>query len=315
MAHAESRAALSQPRRTMMAGGALLLTTVFWGAMVPLTALLLEHFDPWFLAGARYVVALPFLWLFVALARDRVSWRGLRVRQVAGLGAAMALFSVLYTLGIAMSHPVTASVILMCGPIVASIMARFLFHAPLDRTLMLALPVTVIGGIIVAFGAPSRSQSGFGFGGGEFLLVFAQVCWTWYSMRAQQWLAHLGQIRLSALSSTAAGVWMIGLYLLLWAVGIAGGPPSTMPLDMLAILVWISLTGVAFAIVLWNFGASTIGVPQAALYLNLQPVVATLTAAALGSPPSLLQIVGGFVVMAGVLYVQLSRLRSAANAA
>ena len=80
MVQAESRAAPSQPRRTMMAGGALLLTTVFWGAMVPLTALLLEHFDPWFLAGARYIVALPFLWLFVALARDRVSWRGLRPR-------------------------------------------------------------------------------------------------------------------------------------------------------------------------------------------------------------------------------------------
>ena len=55
--------------------------------------------------------------------------------------------------------------------------------------------------------------------------------------------------------------------------------------------------------------------PQAALYLNLQPVIATLTAAALGSPPSLLQIVGGFIVMAGVLYVQLSKLRIAANAA
>jgi drug/metabolite transporter (DMT)-like permease len=313
MAQAAGHAVSPPPRRAALAGGALLLTTVFWGAMVPLTALLLQHFDPWLLAGARYVVALPFLWLFVVLARDRVSWRGLSFPRVAALGAAMALFSVFYTLGIAFSHPVTASVILMCGPIVASIMAWFLFRTPLDRTLLLALPVTVSGGIIVAVGAPSRAGGGMGFGGGEILLVFAQVCWTWYSMRAQQWLARLGQIRLSALSSSAAGVWMIGLYLLLWALGIAAAPPVSVPLDMAAILIWISFTGVACAIVLWNFGASVIGVPQAALYLNLQPVVAALTAAALGSPPSLLQIVGGFIVMAGVLYVQVSRLRGAGD--
>lgn len=312
MAQASETNASASRRRTAFAGGALLLTTVFWGVMVPLTALLLEHFDPWLLAGARYVVALPFLWIFVALARERIPWRELPAGRVAALGAAMALFSVFYTIGIAHSHPVTASVILMCGPIVASIMARFLFRTPLDRTLLLALPVTVAGGIIVAVGAPGRWGGGMGLGGGEFLLVFAQVCWTWYSMRAQQWLAHLGQIRLSTLSSSAAGVWMIGLYLLLWALGVAGGPPASLPFDMAAVLVWISLTGVALSIVLWNFGAATIGVPQAALFLNLQPVVAALTAAALGSPPSWLQILGGFIVMAGVLYVQVTKLRSGA---
>lgn len=298
-------------QRTLLAGGALLLTTLFWGAMVPLTALLLRYFDPFFLAGARYVVALPFLWLFVLLRRETFSWRGLPMSRVFTLGGAMTAFSVFYTVGIAHSHPVTAAVVLMCGPIVASIMARFLYGTPLDRTLMLALPVTVAGGIVVAVGAPGRLDGGMGFGGGEILLVGAQVCWTWYSMRAQQWLAHLGQIRLSALTSSAGGVLMIGLYLVLWGAGLAGAPPTEVSLEMLGVLVWIAFTGVALAIVLWNFGASTIGVPQAALWLNLQPFVAALMAAALGSPPSLLQVIGGFIVLGGVLYVQISRLRNA----
>lgn len=301
-------------RRTGLAGAALLTTTLFWGAMVPLTKLLLDHFDPFLLAALRYVVALPFLWLFVLLIRDRVEWRLLRAGRAMALGAAMAGFSVFYTLGIWFSHPVTASVLLMCGPIVASIMARFLFRAPLDRTLLLALPVTVAGGIVVAVGAPGRAEAGLGFGGGELLLVLAQVCWTWYSMKAQQWLAFLGQIRLSAVTSTAGSLWMVGLYLLLWAAGAAAPPPASVPLEMVGVLAFISLTGVALAIVLWNFAASTIGVPLAALYLNLQPFVAALTAAALGQPPSLMQIVGGFVVLAGVLYVQVSKLRAAGAA-
>ena len=41
-------------RRTGLAGAALLTTTLFWGAMVPLTKLLLEHFDPFLLAALRY---------------------------------------------------------------------------------------------------------------------------------------------------------------------------------------------------------------------------------------------------------------------
>ena len=98
-------------------------------------------------------------------------------------------------------------------------------------------------------------------------------------------------------------------------MGAADAPPASVPAEMVGVLVFISLTGVALAIVLWNFAASTIGVPLAALYLNLQPFVAALTAAALGQPPSIMQIVGGFIVLAGVLYVQLSKLRAAGNVA
>ncbi len=309
--------------RTLLANGALLLTTTFWGMMVPLTALLLAWFDPFFLGGLRYALALPFLWLFVAFSRERVSWRGLTFGRMMGLGASMAGFSMFYNLGVAHAHPVTAAVVLMCGPFVAAIMARFLFNVPLERTLLLALPVTVAGGIVVALGARASRLGGedagvdlaMGFGGGEPLLILAQVCWTWYSLRAQHWLSHLGQLRLSALSSTVGAAWMLGIYLLLWAVGIAGAPVFVVPPEALAALAWISITGVALAIVLWNFGTSTIGVPQAALYLNLQPVIASLTAAVMGAPPSLLQVAGGIVVMAAVFYVQQARLRALGHAA
>lgn len=313
----------AQRKRTLLANGALLLTTTFWGMMVPLTALLLAWFDPFLLGGLRYALALPFLWLFVALSRERVSWRGLTWGRLTGLGLSMAGFSMFYNLGVAHSHPVTASVVLMCGPFVAAIMARFLFNAPLERSLLLALPVTVAGGIVVALGARASRLGGegagvelsMGFGGGEPLLILAQVCWTWYSLRAQHWLSHLGQLRLSALSSTVGAAWMMAFYFLLWGLGIAGAPAIDVPLEGLAALAWISFTGVALAIVMWNFGTSIIGVPQAALYLNLQPVTASLTAAAMGAPPSLMQVAGGVVVMAAVFYVQTIRLKALGHAA
>lgn len=303
-------AAAEHRRRALLASLALMLTMVMWGLAVPLTKLLLDVFDPYLLAAARYIVALPILWLVVLWSGGRGDWRIVRPGRLAALGIAMTGFSILYTVGIAFSHPVTAAVLLMCGPIVASIMARFMFRTRLDRTLMVALPVTVAGGIVVALGAPGREHQGLGVGGGELLLVAAQVCWTWYSLKAQQWLSGLGQIRLSAVTTTAAAAWLILIYAALAALGLAALPPLDPPWIMVGTLVWVSLSGIALAILLWNFSASVIGVPLAALYMNLQPFVAALAAAALGSPPSLIQIVGGVVVLSGVLYVQVSKLRS-----
>jgi drug/metabolite transporter (DMT)-like permease len=300
--------ALAQRRKSLLAGGSLMLIVLFWGSMVPLTAVLLQTFDAYFLAALRYVIGLPFLWLLVLLRREPGDWRLARPGRVMALAAAMAGFSVLYTVGIQFSHPVTASVILTCGPIVASIMAKLLYRTPLDRALLFALPVTVGGAIAVALGAPGRSVSHAAFGGGEILLVIAQVCWNWYSMKAQQWLADLGLFRLSATTISVAFLWLIALYLVLWGTGLAAPPPADPSLESIAILLWIAFTGVALSIVLWNTAASLIGVPLASIYMNLQPFVAAITAAALGSPPTVIQLLGGLVVLTGILYVQLSKM-------
>jgi drug/metabolite transporter (DMT)-like permease len=219
----------------------------------------------------------------------------------------MAGFSVLYTVGIQFSHPVTAAVILTCGPIVASLMAKMLYRTPLDRALLLALPVTIGGAIMVAVGAPGRGLEHAGFGGGEILLVIAQVCWNWYSMKGQQWLAGMGQLRLSATTTSVATLWLFALYLALWGLGWAGAPPEQPSSQSLWLLAWISFSGVAMSIVLWNTAISVIGVPLAAIFMNLQPFIAALTAALLGSPPSWMQIAGGLIVLAGILFVQLSK--------
>lgn len=302
--------ALEQRRKSLLAGGCLFLTVLFWGSMVPFTAVLLETFDPFFMAVARYVIGLPLLWLLVLFWREPGDWRVARPGKVMALGAAMAAFSVLYTVGIQFSHPVTASVILTCGPIVAAIMAKVLYRTPLDRTLLLALPVTIGGAIMVAVGAPGRGLDQAGFGGGELLLVVAQVCWNWYSMKAQQWLSGMGQFRLSAITTSVACLWLIALYAILWSAGWAAAPPADPSAESLLLLAWISFSGVAMAIVLWNTAVSLIGVPLSAIYMNLQPVIAAITAAVLGNPPTILQVIGGFIVLAGILYVQLSRMRA-----
>jgi drug/metabolite transporter (DMT)-like permease len=165
--------------------------------------------------------------------------------------------------------------------------------------------------MLVVYGTPGARERGLGLEGGEPLLLIAQICWQWYSIRAQQWFGDRGQIGLSTITSAAAALWMLVGYLTLLGAGVAGGPPPTLAWHHIAYLVWICVFGVAVAILLWNVGVSRLGLPVASLHMNATPVFAVLTAAAIGLPPTAWQIVGGVIVLAGIVYMQLLQFRRA----
>jgi drug/metabolite transporter (DMT)-like permease len=141
--------------------------------------------------------------------------------------------------------------------------------------------------------------------------VIAQLCWSWYSIRAQQWLSDRGQIALSALTSTVAAV-LLGAVCATIALG--GGidwptrAPATVEWGMIA---WIGVLGVAVAVILWNVGVSLVGVPVASLFSNSAPVFAIGVAALMGSEPSWLQLGGGALVLGGIAQLQLRQIRLA----
>ena len=290
----------------------LLLAALIWGSMIPILAALAQHYDKWLLAWLRYVLGMPFLWLAVWFAtRPAKAPRPLDPWRIAKLGGAMAIFSVLYTFGVAHSHPATAAIVLMCGPILATVFSRFMLGTATPPGFFFTLALVVGGGVVVVLGSPTRPTGGLGLEGGEPLLVASQVCWNWYSIRAQQWLADRGQIALSALTSTAAAVHLAVVCVVVAGVSGLAMPeraPTALEWGMLA---WIGVLGVAAAILLWNTGVSLVGVPVASLYSNTAPIFAIGLGALMGREPSWLQIAGGAVVLAGIAGLQIRQLRRA----
>lgn len=297
-------------RALRRATSVLLLSALIWGAMIPVLAHLAQHYDKWLLALLRYLLGMPVLWLaMLGPKRPAAMPKPLHPGQLLQLGAAMAGFSVFYTFGVAHAHPATAAIVLMCGPIWATILAWLMLGTGTPPGFTLTLVLVVAGGVLVVLGAPGRTFGGSGLRGGEILLVIAQLCWSWYSIRAQQWLADRGQIALSALTSTVASVLLGLVCLAVWAtIGIDWPTevPSAVDLGMMA---WVGLLGVAVAIVLWNVGVSMVGVAVASLFSNSAPVFAIGVAALMGVEPTWLQLVGGGVVMAGIAQLQLRQMR------
>ena len=293
----------------------LLLAALIWGSMIPVLAALAEHYDKWLLSWLRYVLGLPVLWLAVLLASPPVAApRALQIGRLFRLGAAMTAFSVLYTFGVANAHPATAAIVLMCGPIWATILARVLLRATPPPGFYVTLVLVVAGGILVVLGTPGRAEGGLGVEGGEVLLVIAQLCWSWYSIRAQQWLADRGQMALSALSSSVASILLGLVCLVVWTIWGLDLPTRMPTLLEGGMIVWIGVLGVAVAVLLWNTGVSLVGVPVASLFSNSAPVFAIGLAALMGFAPSWLQLAGGAVVLGGIAQLQVRQMLVARSA-
>ncbi|QEX15975.1 putative transporter YrdR [Hypericibacter terrae] len=304
----------STPRERLLAGLGLLVTSLCWGSMVPTTANLLATVDPFFLAASRYLIAVPALALTVLLTERGRRWPAyLPWGHIFLLGAfGMGGWATCLTLGVYFSDPITATAISAVSPVLAAVLARIFDHRPLTVAVYLGMALAVAGGLVVALFKPGQVLA-LGFRGGELIILFGICLWTLYSIKAQHWLAPLGlsQLRVTLLTASAAAV---GLWLVFF-VGILVGyadPPTEIPTaHTLLELLWLGTGPTALGVVFWNYGISRLGVAIASLYTNLAPVISVgLAVLLLGSETTAMQIVGGLVVLAGVIWMQLYGLRA-----
>lgn len=284
----------------------LFLTAIFWGSLVPILSSLLERWDPYFLSALRYGLPVPIFLVLVWIREPGpLIPPGTSLRRLLALGGALAAFSTLYTVGVAHANPITAAIVSACSPIVAGIVAWIGTRTPPQRTLYLAVPLAVAGGVlstldITGIGASVR------LGGGEPLIVAGSVCWACYSIGAQRWLGHWSLIRISALTITPCAVLLVAWYGMLRLAGLTRPLPTAWAADVPS-LAWVTFAAVVAGILLWNHGVRILGVVVAALYLNLIPVVALVVAAWMGTRPRLEQLVGAALVVAAVAQAQLRR--------
>ena len=290
----------------------LVATAFIWGSLVPIIGALRDSYDPLTILLLRYLPAQPILLLAVILAERRWPFAGpmpwARVLHLSSFG--MLGFSALHTLGIVLSDPVIAAVVTNFAPLTAALVAKQLTGAALPRGLGYAMILAIVGGALVVTGTADAGPRNLH--GGEVLLVASQVCWTWYSIKAQAWLAPIGfsQLRIAAVTSGLGSILLVAAYPVVLVFGALSLPAiDTAPVHV-AVLLWVGIAGSGVGLLFWNAGVSRLGVAVATLYLNLIPIFAVLVAAAYGAPISLQQALGGLLVIAGVIQMQARRLRT-----
>ena len=285
----------------------MLLVALSWGTMIPSMKHLLLGWDPYFLALARYGLAVPPMLVLLRLTERDLPWyAGFAPWRWWLLGmVGIGFFPPLYTVGLAHCNPVTAAILSSTSPAVTAIVGRLGFRLPIPARMAPGILLTILGCGYATYD-PGLGGLPFDLRGGEILIIVASACWSWYSIAAQRWLVGCTQLRIAGVTTTIGSLVLIAIYLIAGALGSAE-VPAAIPgnwLD-LGLFLWLALVPVMLGNILWHHGVRRLGPVIAALFMNLMPISAVLITAALGVIPSVQQIIGGIAVLAGIMLAQL----------
>jgi drug/metabolite transporter (DMT)-like permease len=300
---------IRQGRHLAGAFAAMVFVGAAWGANVPVTKVMLVHFNLIPMAAVRTVAAAVALGLLLWMVEGARSLRvDLRLPRFLALGFIQAAFFAMYALGLNWSNPITAAAIGVVGPLVSAVTVRLAgVGQRFDPGFGTALVLTLIGGAILA----SSSLFGKGsvtFGGGEPILVLSNGLWTLYSLKAQAWFDRASQLHRAYVASLSAMGWLIACSLVLIALGRARSPFEVHDGWLWTQLIVVAVLASGLGSYCWNIGAARLGVAVASLWVNLVPFFAVLWSMIYGFMPNAYQIVGGLVALSGVVYMQWRKL-------
>jgi drug/metabolite transporter (DMT)-like permease len=296
---------------TLVAFPAMIFVGASWGANVPISKVMLVHFDLIPMSAIRtFVAGVALGALLLAVEGVRALRIDLDLRRFALLGLMMGGFFACYTLGIQFSNPITAAMVSVAGPLVSAATVRLVTGARFDPGFPVALSLTVLGGVILVSSTLAGSAH-VTFGGGEIIVLLSNSLWTLYSIKAQAWFDRASQLHRTYVASLSAFGWMAAASLALIALGWSRSPFVVTDTWTWSQLLLVALFASGLGGYFWNIGASRLGVAIASLWVNLVPFFAVLWSMAYGFMPNAYQILGGLVALSGVVYMQWRKLGGA----
>lgn len=165
-----------------------------------------------------------------------------------------------------------------------------------------------IGGIILTFSAVviviaerGLKWQGGGWGlVGDILMLLTAICGAFYGVLAQKMLKKYNSLTVTTYAM------LTGACFLIPAALVEGLSPATIKVDpqITSLILFLGICGGALGYFLWTFALARLTPTQVAVYINLNPMVATvLGAAILAEKLTVIFIVGFIMVLIGVLLV------------
>ena len=275
----------------------LIATIVIWAFNITVTKYVLTHgFRPLAYGSIRYGAA-AILAAAVAFALEgTLAVGGRRSFALIGLASLFLLanqFSFVYALKL--GSATTVALILGATPIFVAIISSAVGLEQLSARFWIATVIGFGGVAMVALGSGGNLSSDLG---GDLLAIVLSISWALYSVTIAPLMRTYSPYRISAV-----------VLLVMCVPFVAASSPQIVEQDYgsLGWLVWASL---AFAIVgplaltnvLWFTAIHRVGPSRATLFANIQPFVAAVFAfLILSEHLHVLQVVGGFMILGGIV--------------
>lgn len=293
-------AALRQHQTLALWAG--VFTIVVWGANFSVQKYLLGLLEPAGFLFARYLI-LPACALAMLLHAGRgriprISGKDLRALAVLGLVSHSVHVGVV-VYGIHLSTPFSSSLIAACGPVFTLLILRAKRAELLSPAQVFGVAVSLVG--VLVFLSDKLLAGRWQAGGGDLLLLFAALCFSWYTVAAKPLTVRLGARETMGWSTLLGSAPLV----LVSGPGAMRVDWSALPWQAWALLGWAVVVSAFIGWIVWAWINMVRGVARTAPLMYLMPPVAGLIAwVATGEDFRGTKLIGAAITLAGVALAQ-----------
>jgi drug/metabolite transporter (DMT)-like permease len=302
----------------------LLLMTIIWGTNYSIIKAAFVEVDPQAFNGVRMILASAvFLAVIAAMrrwpARDTgqpedgadsiasifhtpapitaADWTGIVLLGIVGHFG----YQYLFIGGLARTSVANSALMLAATPIVIMLATAVSGDDRVSPLHWAGAAVSMIGIYLVVGQAPAVRSEAFT---GDLMMFGAVACWAAYTIGARQLMIRHSPVGVTGLSMTVGTL----LYAPVMWGNITRVAWSAVSTRTLVVLVYSALFALCVAYTIWYAAVRQIGTARTAVYSNLVPLVAMLTAVAfLGEPLSGRKLGGAAAVLVGVALTRVNR--------
>lgn len=275
------------------------LSCLFWAGNMTVGRAARHVMGPWALVGARAVLSSILLLILLRFLRSRweprlsTDWKRLLFMSFSGVAAYQAALYV----ALRFTDSVNVALISATTPLVTIFLARLVASG-------LVVGAQVFGGLLSLFGVIVILSRGswayllrFDFNFGDMLILVSVLLWSGYAIAGQKVMRERSMLSVTTI------ITLMSVPMLL---PVAGWELSRQPLEftpqVAGVVGYVTLFAGVAAMLCWNHGVKILGPAEAMAFMNMTPIYTAVAAAVfLSEPPSLPQLIGGIVVVAGCL--------------
>lgn len=276
----------------------MICTCVIWGIQPMFAKFVVREMSPIPMVSIRYTIVALTLFAMLAWRGEKLlppsrTWPALFTMGILGV----CINNVTQFTGLQYSTVTNFTIIATLTPIVTALLSFVLIHERLHRLQWLGICSSLCGALHLLSNGSLAAILTLSFNIGDVLFFTSQVAWALYSIIVVRIIDDVSPFAIVAWSgllgslTTAAGAAYFGHFEL----------PSLLSPLALGSYLFVIFAGGLIAMIFWNKGTGIVGPSQAAVFMNIMPLVGIVCGVLFLDEHFLAaQAVGGVLILSGV---------------
>jgi drug/metabolite transporter (DMT)-like permease len=290
----------------------LLLATICWGGMFPVTKSALLHIDGVHLTVFRYGLGvLLFVATMLALeGREALRFEGRFVETWLFGSSAFAGFSLFMFAGLPMTRAEHGAVIVATMPLITALI-NWLFRGQRPPLATIAAMLIALVGVTLVVTKGDLSTLGDGAVLGDALIFVGALCWALYTLGSTRFPTW-SSLRFTTMSCIAGVTTIFAVAIASDLLGYAHVPA---PSDLAAVWPELAFTLILasfVAVIAWNTGVRLMGPLDSVLFANVVPLTAMAIGVAQGHYLNRAELIGAALTIIALILSNIAARRAAA---